>query len=256
VRSQLTRAAFIAVLILVGLTIQIPSHAAAVAASAAVSPVAAIGAKTLPATKTVQVPLVVCSTEFGMKPSHLPKLPKHLYLKVSGQVGRGAAVYTDKLGHMRVVGPRGWWCGASVGVDGSDNVKVYPVGGPTQKSGVTANETSACVGCTLEQACRLFPGAKKLLRSEYKESCASRPHAEIVYRLNAHIVYFDDPSGVAGDGAMSGGPNPAVGVMTYYSPNTRAGANGSWMYTCTFPASRQALCNDGAAIFATWYRSL
>ena len=195
-----------------GLAIQIPSHAPA--ARAASPPVASIGAKTLPATKTVQVPLVVCSTEFGMKPSHLPKLPTHLYLKVSSQVGRGAAVYTDKLGQVRVVGPRGWWCGASVGVDGSDNVKVYPVGGPTQKSGVTANETSACVGCTLEQACRLFPGAKTLLRSEYKESCASRPRAEIVNRVNAHIVYFDDPSGVAGDGAMSGGANPAVGVMT------------------------------------------
>jgi len=199
------------------------------------------------------VPVVACPTSFGAPPSRLPGLPKSVALTVSKRVAGGAAVYTDKLGAMRLIGPRGWKFSAEIGADGSGGVQVSPAGHRSGDIGVTGHETSACVGCTLEQACRLFTKARRLLRSEYRQGCPPRPTRERVSSLSPDIAEFTDPPGVAGDGNPSGGSYAALGVMTYYPPASRRGMNGSWEYTCTLAATRAALCSAGASTFVRWY---
>src|SRR6202042_2921458 len=119
-------------------------------------------------------------------------------------------------------------------------VTVYPLGSePSSPVAISGSETSACVGCTLAQACRLFPSAAKDLRSALGEACPARPPAaETVVSIAAGIEGFEDPPGVKGDGQPSGGPYPANGVMTYHP----SAPDGSWQETCTLPASETDVC--------------
>ena len=68
---------------------------------------------------------------------------------------------------------------------------------------------------------------------------------------------FEDPPGVAGNGAPSGGPYAANGVMAFY-PGANVGSvvpTGSWLDTCTLPASTHDLCTAALDLFVTDYGS-
>ena len=62
---------------------------------------------------------------------------------------------------------------------------------------------------------------------------------------------FVDPAGVTGDGSPSGGKYAADGVMTYH-PDVQSG---SWLDTCTLPASDAALCTVVLHEFVALYGS-
>jgi Domain of unknown function (DUF4850) len=162
------------------------------------------------------------------------------------------SVYADTQGIMELVGPKGWTCTASHGADGSDGITVHPHGeGASPRSAIVGSQTSACVGCALDQACcRLFPSAARALRSDLGEACPiRRAPAEMVVRIAAGIVAFEDPPGVEGTGVPSGGQYPADGVMTYHP----SAPDGSWQETCTLPSSDKGLCTAVLNTFVSWY---
>ena len=90
---------------------------------------------------------------------------------------------------------------------GSGGVSAYPQGQtvlavtwPLRRPevGVVGSQSSACVGCTEGQACPLFASAAADYQTNYQQTC-TRPPGESVTPINADIVSFLDPPGVAGD---------------------------------------------------------
>ncbi|MGP8059041.1 MAG: DUF4850 domain-containing protein [Acidimicrobiales bacterium] len=160
---------------------------------------------------------------------------------------------------MKLLGPRGWNCSANIDADGSGGVQIYPVGQPdpmgqpfqsSSAQAIVGSQTSACEGCRETQACPLFATAAADYQTDYQMTCPqTRPPAEQVTPISDGVVGFYDPPGTAGDGNPSGGPYPANGVMTYQSGND----NGSWLDTCTLPASDHALCTAVLNQFVDWY---
>jgi len=118
---------------------------------------------------------------------------------------------------MELLGPKGWSCAAFYGADGSGGITVYPPGaGQSSPAAIDGSETSACFGCTLGQACPLFPDAAKAYRTGFGQACPTRPPAaETVTPITAGIVSFEDPrwphlggpDRVAHDRGVNGRPN-------------------------------------------------
>jgi serine/threonine-protein kinase len=199
---------------------------------------------------TASLPVVSCPTSLGVDRPAV-SLPRSRPVAVPRALAAGLSVYADNQGVMELLGPKGWSCMASIGADGSGGVTLYPAGaGPSSPVAIAGSETSACAGCTLAQACRLFPAAAKALRSYIGQACPARPPAaETVMRVAAGIVAFEDPPGVKGDGQPSGGQYPASGVMTYHP----SAPDGSWQETCTLPASEKNVCTAVLNTFVAWY---
>ncbi|HTW10351.1 MAG TPA: DUF4850 domain-containing protein [Acidimicrobiales bacterium] len=204
------------------------------------------------AVSAVSVPRISCPTSLGAS-SPARALPHSQKVAVPTAAANRLAAYGDNQGEMFILGPRGWACQASVGADGSDAISVYPKGEfhpgsgwPKTAQAVTSEVIPACVGCILVQACPFFPSAERALQADFGKAmaCPRRPARETVSRASATAVRFTDPPGVRGTGTPSGGPYPALGVVTY-KPSTSKAAYGSWLETCTLPAGEQALC-DGA----------
>lgn len=208
-----------------------------------------------------EVPEIECSTVMGVPaPAAQPKPSTRLDVPGAQRL----AVYTDSGGRIRLVAPRGWSCTATDAADGGAQVIVTPAGETvptTVGSGwkldasstvqaVAAEETSACSGCTLGQACPLFEGAASAFQSTFGRPCpAVRPGDETVKVIHPGIILFEDPPGTAGDGLPSGGRYPANGVMTYHPGNP----DGSWLATCTLPASEHQLCTSSLNNFLASY---
>jgi hypothetical protein len=198
---------------------------------------------------TASLPVVSCPTSSG---ADLPavSLPQSRPVAVPQALAGDLSLYADDQGVMELLGPKGWSCTAAIGADGSGGVTVYPAGaGPSSAVAIAGSETSACVGCTLAQACPLFPSAATVLRSDLGQACPARPAAETVTSIAAGIMSFEDPPGVKGDGHPSGGPYPANGVMTYH-PSAQ---DGSWQETCTLPASEKDICTAALDTFVSSY---
>jgi hypothetical protein len=148
-----------------------------------------------------------------------------------GAVGRTGA---GRTGRRRVDGPR------HAGQEPSHTNQVLPA------QGIAASETSACVRCTLSQACPLFPAALSALHTSFpSEPCAPLSPKVTVVRISATEVRFSAPAGVTvlptGTGETSGGGSyPVQGVRTW-SLSTQHGACTS---TCTLPASSASVCGE------------
>jgi hypothetical protein len=153
---------------------------------------------------------------------------------------------------MEILGPTGWSCMAFYGADGSGGITITPAGaGPSAPAVIAGSETSACVGCTLGQACPLFANAADAYLAGFGQPCPTRPPAaETVMAVAAGIVTFEDPPGVKGDGRPSGGQYAADGVMTYHPS---AQNDGSWQETCALPASEKNICTAALNTFISWY---
>ncbi len=215
-------------------------------------------------TTVVHVPVEPCATEAANGRSAV-SLPLTMQVTVpstlAGQVASFAA-FSDTQGIMQVIAPRAWTCRARVAGDGSVGMMVVPAGtsipGASQQipaQGIVASETSACVSCTLTQACPLFPAALTALHA-YDPSmpCPTLSAQVTVTRTSATEVRFSAPAGVTGlptgTGATSGGgPYPVEGVMTWSS----ARARGAWTSTCTLPASASSVCEASLTAFAVAY---
>jgi hypothetical protein len=213
------------------------------------------------ATLQARLPVVSCQTSFGVSLPPSPPLPSSIALEIPSDFEGQLAIYSDKTGAMKLVGPMGWECSALIGADGSSVVKLYPSGEEPpsnapfteqEQQAIVGSQTSACVGCRETQACPLFSAAAADYLNNYQMNCPeTRPQAESVDDLSPGVVAFEDPPGVAGDGAPSGGPYPANGVMTYYSGDD----HGSWLETCTLPTSEHGLCTVALDTFVSWYGS-
>ncbi|HXL96693.1 MAG TPA: hypothetical protein VN969_47915 [Streptosporangiaceae bacterium] len=226
-------------------------------ASASAAP---ISAASLAGSVTVDLPVVSCPTTFGVPPTRSVTLPATRAVAIPRAMASRLSVYTDSRGYMYLVAPKGWSCTALIAADGSGEVAVYPHGQKlpaswrdgwplartSAVSAVVGQESSACYVCTLAQACRLFPAAATAMRSY--GGCPARPAAERVTRIGTGIAGFVDPPGTVGDGAPSGGQNPARGVLTYHPGS----GYGSWLETCTLPAGDAAEC---AAIVSNYTSS-
>jgi hypothetical protein len=214
-----------------------------------------------PAPATVDLPVVGCPTTFGVPPTTAPARPALRPVAVPAAMAARLSVYADTEARTELVAPRGWSCTAIDATDGSGGVAVYPHGEKLPRewssdwplartsaaSAVIGLQTSACYGCTLSQACRVFPAAAAAIRGYLP--CPARPAAEKVTPIAAGIAGFVDPPGTAGDGVPSGGQYSARGVMTYHPRS----ADGSWMETCTLPAADAAECTAILTNFLTWY---
>lgn len=122
-------------------------------------------------------------------------------MAISSSLSASLSAYTDKIGQMTVIAPRGWRCSALIGADGSEGITVFPPGTTTASpEAIRGIETSACYGCTTGQACALFPAAARAWRASFHSPCpAHRPAAESVDRLSATVVAFEDPAFVKGE---------------------------------------------------------
>lgn len=201
------------------------------------------------------VPLVVCHTSFGASPGPKPVVfPSSTTLAVATPLTSSLAAYTDTQGYMTVIGPRRWKCSASYGADGSGGVDVFPRGSTAMstREGIFGSETSACYGCTVGQACALFPAAARANQTTYHAPCtAHRPTRESVSQLSATVVAFEDPPYVKGEGALSGGQFPANGVMTYVPQSY----DGSYLETCTLPDNVHSTCTGILNDFVARYEN-
>jgi hypothetical protein len=152
---------------------------------------------------------------------------------------------------MSVLGPRGWSCEGTFGADGGGGVTIFPQGSNSSSpEAIAASQTSACVGCAIDQACPLFTVAWRADVRMFHQGCSSyKPSFEIVRSIGTGIVHFEDPPGIKGDGVPSGGRYRAIGVMTYYPDSP----NGSWLETCTLRSSDRAICLTSVRQFVAQY---
>ena len=215
-----------------------------------------------PVMLTAEVAVVKCPTSYGVI-QQLPPLPASTRLSLPAGLRNQVSVYADGGGIFEIVAPSGWSCRAVDAADGSASIiaspmaRSIPASGPTgwklshgdPTLAVTAQETSACFGCTMDLACALFPAAGQELQTTYGYTCHARPRAELVYAISGSQMGFEDPPDVAGTATPSGGADPADGVMTYYGPN----AGGSWTETCTLPPADHALCTASLNEFLALY---
>ncbi|KJF17452.1 hypothetical protein [Acidithrix ferrooxidans] len=211
---------------------------------------------------SVNLPLLVCRTTNGVSSAKPANLPSTVDVMLpSGFSGR-LDVYSDNQGIMELPTPKGWGCIASIGADGSGTLEIAPPNQPKVYTGalaasstvqeISASETSACVGCTLGQACPLFETAAVAYQADFGQSCpTAAPREEGMTSVGSNVVEFTDPPGISGDGSPSGGVNSAIGAMTY-NPNTN---DGSWAETCVLPASQHAICFAIVSNFVASYGS-
>jgi hypothetical protein len=152
---------------------------------------------------------------------------------------------------MDIIGPRGWKCEGTFGADGGGGLTIYPANSTiSSPKAIVASQTSACVGCAIDQACPLFTAAWRASIRMFNLGCTMyKPSFETERSIGSGIVQFEDPPRIKGDGVPSGGPYRAIGVMTYY-PNS---PNGSWLETCTLPTDDVALCTLSLHQFVAQY---
>jgi hypothetical protein len=219
---------------------------------------------TVPATESANLSVVACTTSFGYPTPAPATLPTSVAVNIPPSLSGQLSVYSDTQGEMKLVGPKGWTCQALIGADGSEGIVVsqpgetvpptwsggWPLSTDSTVQAIVGSQSSACAGCTVGQACPLFTAAATGYANEFGRACSkTRPASEAVQQVSSGIVSFEDPPGVTGDGLPSGGQNPSNGVMTYYPGNQ----NGSWLETCTLPATEKQLCTTTLNSFITWY---
>jgi hypothetical protein len=215
--------------------------------------------------RSVTVALVVCSTSHGVEenPRNFPAT-QTVAIPAADQLQLSA--YTDDQGELHLLAPRGWTCQASTGADGNDSNDAYPqgeIGSPARSwpktaQAVTANLLPACVGCALSQACTYFPVAQQQLLKNYgpNSRCPKAPVGELTDRLSSTVVAYEDPSGVKGIEAPSGGNYAANGIVTYKPPTARY-EYGSSLENCVLPPQVHALCTAALNNFVSqWDRTI
>lgn len=214
---------------------------------------------------------VECQTTFGIEGQRPIAMASSLVRKVPVALRNQLTVYSDGQGIMRLLGPSGWDCVASISADGTSTIDIYPndevnksIDSFNSASGalprnspdqeIYGRQTSACVGCALSQACPVFSAAASTIVSSQGILCpTTTPAGETTISLSAHLKEIIDPPGTVGDNFPSGGANEALGVMTFYQSSPSANG-GSWMETCILPASRRTICNATLNGFIASYR--
>lgn len=215
------------------------------------------------ATVTATLPVIPCTSTYGTEtapPSHYGSTSKVTI--PSALVGK-VALYSDSSRSMApLIGPRGWSCSASIGVDGSAGLSIYPKGKgrppkysssgpityPAKTQLISAQSTPACQLCVGEQVCGIFPHA--LVLAYPTQSCGALSPVDekrtfVVGSATAGYgtVLFTDPAGVKGTGTASGGDYPATGVLSYGSGGTSSSQGAEETLSCVLPPANAAVCH-------------
>ncbi len=202
--------------------------------------------------RQVEIPVVACPTR-----SQGPTIP------AAATPGTTAVVslWSSEVGHValyqgagvRIVAPRRWQCAASIYFDDSTLVAISPPRSaapgffPEPSSNYSTSPrvqfsgVLTCYLCKLIQSCAFFPRAKNALVAAHAATTTCRvPLGESVTLLGPTTATIDDPPGVTGHGAPSGGPYPAASLAYFgLAPRT---LTGSYLLTCTLPSTFQKVC--------------
>jgi hypothetical protein len=209
-----------------------------IAAASASAGLARVAGGTATATAGT-IPVVRCRTVSVPGSS----LPSRLRVLGSPRTVAGLVAYTNT--ELFLVGPARMSCSGVISQDGGTKLLVWPRGKrlPQQDSdedGITLVSAPVCAGCQAEYACPFFAAFARRLGFPCTTGIPSR---EKVTRPNPHLVLFQDPRGVAGDGWPSGGPDPANGTVLIQG-SLKPGPRERSVYrsTCTLPAIDNAIC--------------
>lgn len=223
------------------------------------------------ATTSEEVGITTCPTAFAnASTTTVPPASTAVAIPaaLAGKVGP-LTFYEDAAGIDGVLAPSGWSCSAVLAEDGSGSVTVVPpsesgslpgsVALPSDTEVIEIDQTGACAGCTYQKVCGLFPqSAPRVYLPTPSFPCrADLSPAEAVDRLGTTAVAFEDPAGVKGTGVLSGGPNPANGVLTFVPTVTGKPPPGPMTYeaTCTLPDAQHSLCTAVLDAFLARYGS-
>lgn len=192
-----------------------------------------------PSELTVSLPVVACRTTTGGGPAARP--PSRVTVALDSASEGRLAAYGD--GVDLVLGPAGYACAGSIGMDGSTLLAIKSRDDPNNLVEVTT--TGACQGCAVAQACSVFAEAARQA-PDYAGCYANRPIEEQLTAINAELVGFRDEAGVSGTGVGSGLWNPSLGVVWF-----REGAYGleAAQISCTLDAGRTDLCHSIVAAY-------
>ena len=188
---------------------------------------------------TATVRVVRCRTVFGVSPGKITT-PSHVTVLGSPRSTANLVAYSNT--EQFLIGPSGMACSGLVAADGNTSLIVWPRrnGPPGQhahEAALTLTSAPACAACRAEEACPFFPAYARRLHFP----CSSGiPPGEIVERVHSHLVLFEDPPGVAGDGWPSGGLDPANGLAVIHGSFLSSVVYRS---TCTLPASKHSTCS-------------
>jgi hypothetical protein len=138
----------------------------------------------------------------------------------------------------RILGPNGWQCSVSVGVDGTTYITIYPSqvlepssqNGTEETMGVAATVIPVCQGCIADLVCPIFVNAETQLGYPSITCPSFEPTTESVLFLEGGppsgygIALISDPPDDPGTDTLSGGDYAAVGAMDFTGGNKQGGA--------------------------------
>jgi PASTA domain len=204
----------------------------------------------LTASPTTTLPVVVCTTVYGVPPSATdPKAPKSLTVATPPFAAPKLSGYSDLRGFLPITAPAGWNCKALEATDGGQAVGVTPPGVTPRDSwgtggtvtqpptdGVFALSDPACQGCVWDDACAIVPGIKADFAADRAQGpCPAAPAGQRVTAMGNHVYSIDDPAGTLG-------PDEAHSILRY-TPKTLTTDPMVIRETCILPAAQLAVCN-------------
>jgi len=211
------------------------------------------------------IPVVACPTTGAGEVSGPSFVPRQLTIELPTDEAAQLAAYTDS--HYRldpVLAPRGWRCGVSVGADGGRSLDVWPArealpstqnaAPATSVEDIAAYAVPVCQGCVAQMVCPFFRSAVPLYANDEPPCPKSRPPQETVTIEDgpstgyADLAYVYDAPNLDGSIYLSGGSNPAWGVVRFNSYGS--GLPSSNSLSCVLPQAESVLCGAITHYFA------
>ena len=183
-----------------------------------------------------------CHTDMAIELDPV-QVARRLIVPLSASLEDELTAYASNGGSV-LIGPRGWKCRATMGVDGTQQIGLVPpdfekapwfaeAGDPV----VMATIVPACAGCISSMICAFFPQEEVVRAYARYEECPPVPEGEEVSYVSRSTVTFVDPVGVKGTAAGSGGSLASVGAVVY-----KGREQGSRQLSCTLPEESASLC--------------
>jgi hypothetical protein len=200
------------------------------------------------------LPLTRCQTtdvvDLGGTVPKVPARPTSISASDANRLGQ----YTDRLGRVAVLAPRGWSCAASFGADGSGLLVAYPAGGSFDFTTLThdgpivaAFTDGACTGCAAASLCGAFGVASTAMGPCSRPAVAGETRT----KRDTHTIEFVDPPGVEGVRMPKGAGTTASGAAIWFPD----GPTTSWVVTCALGPNVDPLCQAITDDFVSRHRT-
>jgi hypothetical protein len=205
------------------------------------------------------IPVRTCSSSYGTPSLFSNHLVKHLSLSSAASIAGELTFYTDSKCFLApILDPAGWNRSASQGADGSSSISVFPTGvkdpdfspnGTKEAMVVEETSISACEGCIADLVCPVFLYAEDQMGYSNEYCPSHTPSSESIrFRLgNAESSYgiaiSNNPAGISGTVALSGGDYPAVGSLLYSGPTISGSEPSGGRIGCVLSSSLANECN-------------